>query len=74
MNDSRLHMRTFLLFVGILFFSMPIAAQNEFLNKSNSIAPGIKNDRPATTNSIYTPNVFAPKKNDNSPSSNGIPD
>lgn len=69
-------MRLLLSIIGLFFFCADVAAQSDFLNQSNSIAPGIKKDSPTSgtsTNSIYTPNVFNPNKTASS-SSSTIPD
>ena len=71
---NRLQMRFFLLLVGFSFFSVPVSAQNEFLNKNNSIAPTINGNKTTSSNSIYTPNVFNPKKTESTTSSSDIPD
>lgn len=74
MVANKLQMRFFLLLVGFSFFSVPVSAQNEFLNKNNSIAPTINGNKTTSSNSIYTPNVFNPKKTESTTSSSDIPD
>lgn len=55
-------MKMILLFVAVFGFSFIGSAQSEFLNKSNAIAPLSSGmGSPATSSSIYTPNVFKPK-------------
>lgn len=59
----------------LLFVSAHLSAQNEFLNKNNSLAPvgGIKMGTPSTSPSVYTPNVFNKDKATSS-SKTTIPD
>lgn len=60
----------------LVFFALTadVAAQNEFLNKNNSIAPlgkpstGMMSGS-SSTNSVYTPNVFKTEKKSSSSSS-----
>jgi len=44
----------------LLFVGANVSAQNEFLNKNNSLAPvgGINMGTPSSSPSVYTPNVF----------------
>src|SRR6187402_507675 len=61
----------------LLAFCVTVSAQNEFLNKSNSITPLNKPNTgmtsgSTTTNSVYTPNVF--NTNKKSTTSSIIPD
>ena len=55
----------------LLFLSAQLSAQNEFLNKNNSLAPigGINMGTPSSSPSVYTPNVFNTDKPTSAPKS-----
>lgn len=57
--------------VLLLFVCTNLSAQNEFLNKNNSLAPvgGINMGTPSTSPSVYTPNVFKTDKPTSAPKS-----
>lgn len=64
----------------LFVFCTKVSAQNEFLNKTNSIKPldkpstGMMSSGSTATNSVYTPNVFNTDKKKPANSSSTIPD
>lgn len=66
------------LLLGLLLVAVSASAQNEFLNRNNSLAPigGINMGAASTSSgsSVYTPNVFSTNKSTNTSSGGGIPD
>lgn len=67
--------KKFLLLLVLVFWMANLSAQNEFLNKSNSIKPlnsGVNMSGGTSStggNSIYTPNVFKTDKSSSAPKS-----
>jgi hypothetical protein len=55
----------------LLLFCADVSAQNEYLNKNNSLAPvgGINMGVPSSSPSVYTPNVFNTNKTTSAPKS-----